>query len=102
MYVKLTKAINEASSNPEVKYIVITGNGANFSSGNDLQNFIISAKTNIPPKEMARIMADIIYELTESIISCQKPIFAITEGKSIGFAFTQLLLYDRVWVVEGS
>lgn len=41
-------------------------------------------------------------KFTESIITSAKPIFAIVEGKVIGFAFTQLALYDRVFAVEGA
>jgi len=36
------------------------------------------------------------------MIKSQKPIFAITEGEVIGFAFTQLALFDRVFSVQNS
>lgn len=39
MYDKLTKKIIEANKDERVKYIIFAGNGGNFSSGNDLNNF---------------------------------------------------------------
>ena len=34
------------------------------------------------------------------MIRSKKPIFAIAEGKVIGFAFTQLALFDKVFATE--
>lgn len=39
MYVTLTELIHEAEKNDEIKFIVLMGEGGNFSSGNDLTNF---------------------------------------------------------------
>ena len=41
-------------------------------------------------------------EFCACIINSKKPIFAIVEGKVIGFAFTQLALFDRVFAVDGA
>jgi enoyl-CoA hydratase/carnithine racemase len=40
MYEKLAKKIIEANNDERVKFIILSGNGGNFSSGNDLNNFI--------------------------------------------------------------
>jgi enoyl-CoA hydratase/carnithine racemase len=101
MYTKLVNKIIEANKDDSIKYIIISGNGGNFSSGNDLNNFQVSASVDASVEEKSKFSADIIFDLTEAIIDSRKPIFAITEGRSIGFAFTQLLLYDQVWSVEG-
>jgi enoyl-CoA hydratase/carnithine racemase len=39
MYLKIAEAIRNANKDPSVKFILITGNGKSFSSGNDLSNF---------------------------------------------------------------
>lgn len=39
MYLTLTEAINLAQTMDNIKFIVLTGQGGNFSSGNDLTNF---------------------------------------------------------------
>jgi peroxisomal 3,2-trans-enoyl-CoA isomerase len=86
-----------------VKFIILSGNGGNFSSGNDLQNFGNPQFTSLGSTEqMSRATAEMLSDLNEAIILSKKPIFAITEGKVIGFAFTQLLLYDRVFSVASS
>ena len=42
MYQEIIEALNEAENDPEVKICCITGNGPFFSSGNDLENFMIN------------------------------------------------------------
>jgi peroxisomal 3,2-trans-enoyl-CoA isomerase len=51
---------------------------------------------------VANAMAEMLSQLTETIVKSRKPIFAVVEGKTIGFGFTQLALYDRVFAVENS
>jgi enoyl-CoA hydratase/carnithine racemase len=48
---------------------------------------------------VANAMAEVLSQLTETIVKSRKPIFAVVEGKAIGFGFTQLALYDRVFAV---
>ena len=47
-------------------------------------------------------MAIQLEKLAEKIITSEKPIFSIVQGKVVGFAFTQLALYDRVFAVDGA
>lgn len=47
-------------------------------------------------------MAEFAGGLTEAVLKSKKPIFAIVEGRAIGFGFTQLALYDRVFALENS
>lgn len=51
---------------------------------------------------MATVSAEMVSDSNIAIINSKKPIFAITEGKVIGFAFTQLALFDRVFAVSNS
>ncbi len=41
MYLTLTEAINSAQTREDIKFIVLMGEGGNFSSGNDLSNFTL-------------------------------------------------------------
>ena len=41
MYQKITILLNEANINDKVKCVLLTGNGSNFCSGNDLTNFML-------------------------------------------------------------
>ena len=85
---------------PLIKYIVIKGAGGNFSSGNDLNNFMIQEIQEFDKRAGATAMADILQQLTITIVKSRKPIFAIVEGKAVGFAFTQLALYDKVFATN--
>ena len=51
---------------------------------------------------MSVASADGLEAFCASIINSKKPIFGIVEGKVIGFAFTQLALFDRVFAVDGA
>ena len=39
MYLTLTEAVKSAQTRDDIKFIVLMGEGGNFSSGNDLSNF---------------------------------------------------------------
>lgn len=99
MYTKLAERIIEANRDDRVKYIIINGKGGNFSSGNDLNNFKAFVSLDVGIEEATKAAAETLFDLTAAIIDSRKPIFAITEGRTIGFAFTQLLMYDQVWSV---
>lgn len=103
MYYTFTSLIHYANQDDAAKFIIISGAGGNFSSGNDLMNFSNTAITSLGTNEqLSRVSAEGLSDLNEAIINSKKPIFAITEGKVIGFAFTQLALYDRVFSVTNS
>lgn len=50
MYDQITKALKEANSNPDIIACCITGNGAYFSSGNDLNNYTGTMEGDIEEK----------------------------------------------------
>ena len=103
MYIKVTAAIRQANADNTIKYILISGEGKSFSSGNDLGNFGNSDFLQFDPQEFVSYIAfDVLEEYGKALIESDKPIIAIVHGKIIGFAFTQLALCDRVFALEGS
>jgi enoyl-CoA hydratase/carnithine racemase len=103
MYDIYKDLIAVANEDPEVKFIVVTGNGGTFSSGNDLSNFTNPHYMGIAEmRQMSEVAAEHLRQFSSAIINSRKPIFALVEGKIIGFAFTQLALYDRVFAVDGA
>lgn len=44
----------------EIKYIILKGAEGNFSSGNDLNNFMLQELASMDPKAVAKTMADIL------------------------------------------
>jgi peroxisomal 3,2-trans-enoyl-CoA isomerase len=51
MYTSLTSALNDAAQDESAVFVVLTGSGDYFSSGNDLTNF-----TNTGGKEMDEVI----------------------------------------------
>lgn len=45
-------------------------------------------------------MADMLKQLGDAIIDSRKPIFALIQGNVVGFAFTQLALYDKTFASD--
>ena len=82
---------------------MLTGSGGNYSSGNDLANFNNERYSSLGTvEERSASSAKGLEEMCAVMINSNKPIFSIVEGKVIGFAFTQLALFDRVFAVEGA
>lgn len=100
MYITLAKLIESAEHEDTIKFIVIMGEGGNFSSGNDLTNFTNPIIADLGSQEdILKSVSRVLKQLTETIIQSKKPIIALTEGKVIGFAFTMLALFDKVFAV---
>ena len=103
MYETFTEYIEKANEMEEIKYIVIKGAGNDFSSGNDLSNFVDPEIQAIENKYgLVKAMSRSLEDLGTKIVRSRKPIFSLVQGKVIGFAFTQLALYDKVFAVKGS
>lgn len=94
MYDQITKALKEANSNPDIIACCITGNGAYFSSGNDLNNYTGTMEGDI--EEKIKSGCDMCGNFVQSFIEFSKPLIAIVNGPAIGISFTVLGLFDLV------
>ncbi|WP_137170081.1 enoyl-CoA hydratase-related protein [Marinomonas sp. FW-1] len=88
MYQALTNALRRAEANPEIKATLIHGAGNDFSSGNDINEFVQIAQT---PEKMEAIMA-----FLQVLTSYKKPLIAGVEGRAVGVGATMLLHCDLV------
>lgn len=88
MYQALTEALRSAEQNSEVKVSMIFGAGEDFSSGNDIKEFIQIAQT---PEKMESIMA-----FLQMLSGYKKPLLAGVEGRAVGVGATMLLHCDMV------
>jgi len=88
MYQTLSEALRRAEVNSHVKVSVITGYGPDFSSGNDIHEFVEIAQA---PEKMASIMA-----FLQALTAYKKPLIGAVEGWSVGVAATLLLHCDMV------
>ncbi|RBO83903.1 enoyl-CoA hydratase-related protein [Marinomonas aquiplantarum] len=88
MYQALTQALQSAQNNAEVKASMIYGAGPDFSSGNDINEFLQIAQA---PDKMEAIMA-----FLQMLTRYQKPLIAGVEGRAVGVGATMLLHCDMV------
>lgn len=88
MYQALTNSLRSAELNPDIKVTLIHGAGNDFSSGNDINEFVQIAQT---PEKMEAIMA-----FLQVLSSFKKPLIAGVEGRAVGVGATMLLHCDLV------
>ncbi len=88
MYEALTEALIAAEGDAEVQVILIRGEGGQFSSGNDLKDFLENAPDG-PESPVFRFM--------HVIAEVKKPIVAAVDGFAVGIGSTMLLHCDVVY-----
>lgn len=81
-YTALTAALREADADDTVRAIVLSGAGGNFSSGNDLADFLTAPSI------------DPAVGLLRALVTCNTPLVAAVEGFAIGIGTTILLHCD--------
>lgn len=90
MYQQLGDAVREASENSAVRVLLITGAAGNFTSGNDLGDFL-NHKGNLSPEENPTP------KFMQALIHCDKPVVAAVQGPAVGIGTTMLLHCDLVY-----
>ncbi len=85
MLIRMYDAYEEASNDPEVRCIVITGAGGNFCSGADLRAMAGDSREGDPMDTRARMAEDpdIVYKALFRHYRPTKPIIAAVEGVAI-------------------
>lgn len=86
MLIRMYDAYEEASSDPEIRCILVTGAGGNFCSGADLKNMSGDAGNEDPEIDVLERMKgdeDIVYKALFRHYRPTKPIIAAVEGVAI-------------------
>jgi enoyl-CoA hydratase/carnithine racemase len=92
----LTRAITEAQTNPEIRVIMLTGEGRAFCAGADLKD----AAARGPEGGAAFIKA--IGALTELIEACPKPVIVAINGIAVAGGLELVLACDIVVATESA
>ncbi len=87
MYIAMTDAMRAAEDGLDVRVILIHGVGGNFTSGNDVNDFL----ANPPLDEAAPAL-----QFISTIARLSVPVVAIIEGVAVGVGSTMLLHCDYV------
>lgn len=89
MYSRLADLFFSAGEDPGIRAILLTGGTQNFTSGNDLHDFLKS-----PPSDLDSPA----FRFMRSVIDLKKPLVAAVCGAAIGIGTTLLLHCDYVVV----
>jgi enoyl-CoA hydratase/carnithine racemase len=87
------EALNQADGNPDVRAVVLRGDGAHFCAGGDL-NRIGSARDRPPEAQAASI--ENFHALVDAMRSFPKPVIAAVEGFAAGGGMSLALACDMI------
>jgi enoyl-CoA hydratase/carnithine racemase len=90
MYATLADALAGSESDPAVRVIVIRGEGAMFTAGNDLAEFAALATGT------AAVGESQVVRFLRALAACTKPLVAAVNGRAVGVGTTMLLHCDFV------
>ena len=99
IYAAGVEALNVAESSPEVRSVVIAGEGAVFSAGGNLQR--LQANRQLPPDVQARSIEG-LHNWIEAIRTFPKPVSAAVEGPAAGAGFSLALACDMIVAARNS
>jgi enoyl-CoA hydratase/carnithine racemase len=95
MYAALAEAVRSAAGDPAIRLITIRGEGADFTAGNDLMDFLQEARPDaideLPVGQFLLALAD-----------NEVPLIAAVQGNAIGIGTTLLLHCDLVLADAGA
>jgi enoyl-CoA hydratase/carnithine racemase len=87
------EALNAADSNPEIKCVIITGEGSHFCAGGNLSK--LYAKRDSDPSQISTEI-DCLHNWMDAIKSFSRPVIAAVEGAAAGAGFSLALMCDLI------
>jgi enoyl-CoA hydratase/carnithine racemase len=97
MYAAGVEALIAADSNPEVRSVVITGEGATFCAGGNIQRLLDNRGK---PPEVSSQSVEALHNWIDAIRSFPKPVIAAVEGAAAGAGFSLALACDLIVAAE--
>jgi enoyl-CoA hydratase/carnithine racemase len=94
MYTALAEAVEQGETNPQVRVMILNGNGDSFTAGNDLEDFLANPwkGQEVPPA--LRFIA--------AMVNAKKPIVAAVQGMAVGIGVTILLHCDLIYAADNA
>jgi len=99
IYAAGVEALSVAENNPDVRSVVITGEGSHFCAGGNLQRLL--ANRQLPPEVQAQSIEG-LHNWIESIRVFPKPVLAAVEGSCAGAGFSLALACDLIVAAHNS
>lgn len=91
----ITKAFEQADSDPEVECVIFKGEGKGFCAGLDLQWAM-----TINPDDVVQLVEQYFNRLTEAIHTCSKPVICLLHGPASGAGASLVLACDLIFASE--
>jgi len=99
IYAAGIEALSVAETNPDIRSVVITGEGAHFCAGGNLQR--LKANRELPAEVQAQSIEG-FHNWIETIRTFPKPVIAAVEGAAAGAGFSLALACDMVVAASDS
>jgi enoyl-CoA hydratase/carnithine racemase len=93
MYAALAAGLAAAEADDGVRALLLSGAGASFSAGNDLNDFVGGPEFNAAHPVMA---------LLRALATFEKPLLAAVHGHTVGIGVTMLLHCDLIVAARGT
>ena len=93
MYQALASYLHAALADPAVRAVLLSGAGASFSAGNDLNDFLTGPELTSTHPAM---------DVMRTLATFDKPLVAAVHGPTIGIGVTMLLHCDLVVAAQGT
>ena len=99
MYAAGIEALNVAETNPDIRSVVITGEGTHFCAGSDVHSLKANREQ---PAEVQAQMVESLHNWMEAIRTFPKPVIAAVEGAAVGTGFSLALMCDLIVAADDS
>jgi enoyl-CoA hydratase/carnithine racemase len=99
MYSAGVEALNVAESNPDIRSVILTGEGAHFCAGGNLNRLLASRE--LPAEHQAQGIEG-LHNWIEAVRTFPKPVIAAVEGAAAGAGFSLALACDFLVAAQDS
>jgi enoyl-CoA hydratase/carnithine racemase len=93
MYTEFARLLNSAQAKPEIRVVLVSAAGDNYSAGNDLQDFL-----DHPPGSKDSPQEGMI----DALRGLDKPLVGAVRGAAIGSGATMLTYFDFVYTSQNA